>query len=220
MRALTTMNDDPTEPFKSSPAELFGSLRISTCALLKYDPDNLSAEQTIRVDRAITLRLMIDHLQSRLMHGEQINVREFVEASEALERMVGGNPEAPAQQRFSGEHQKKLREIIAKTVLAPEPQEQVAARMWQDEAAAIAGAALPGAPVDLPPPPAIENEHTRSIVAEASPTPPPQRAETDSEWHARVNAKPSNPPPGLREAWRDHLGPDGSIVAPWFNPHG
>jgi hypothetical protein len=131
VRALTTMNDDPTEPFKSSPAELFGSLRISTCALLKYDPDNLSAEQTIRVDRAITLRLMIDHLQSRQMHGEQINVREFVDASEALERMAGGNPTAPSQQRFPGEHKKKLREMIAKVVLQPSAVDHERRRKWR-----------------------------------------------------------------------------------------
>ena len=145
MRALTTMNDDPTEPFKSSPAELFSSLRISTATLLKYDPDNLSAEQTIRIDRAVTLRLIIDHLQSRQMHGEQINVKEFVDASEALERMVGGNPDAPArEQRFGADHQAKLREMIARVVLTPSAvdHEREAALMWKEEQMALA-AALP-----------------------------------------------------------------------------
>ena len=75
------MNDTPV-----TPAELFKSLRASTAAMLGLDVDHLSTEQTIRVDRAVTLRLLCDHLQAQQLHGVAIDVHEFISASEALER--------------------------------------------------------------------------------------------------------------------------------------
>jgi voltage-gated potassium channel Kch len=74
-------------------AKLLSSLRASTITLLGYDDvEHLTAAQQIRIDRAITLRLTIDDLQARQLRGERIDVSGFVEASESLERMVGGNP--------------------------------------------------------------------------------------------------------------------------------
>jgi hypothetical protein len=78
----------------NDPAEFYRSLRVSTAAMLGFGAvDHLTAEQAIRTDRALTLRLVVDHLQGRQMQGGQIDVKEFVAASEALERMVGGDPE-------------------------------------------------------------------------------------------------------------------------------
>jgi len=60
-----------------------------------------------------------------------------------LERLVGGNPDAPEARRFSGEHQKKLREMIERIVLAPsaEDHNKIAERQWREEQQAFAAAA-------------------------------------------------------------------------------
>ena len=90
----------------SDVASFYKHLRASTVALLGYDADKqLSPAEQIRVDRAIALRLVIDDAQGKQMRGgETIDIKAFVEASVALERMVpGGNPEAPSGAHdFSG----------------------------------------------------------------------------------------------------------------------
>jgi hypothetical protein len=91
-------------------AKLFGHLRASTARLLGYDDANpLTAAQQIRLERAIALRLVIDDAQGRQMRGEQINVREFVDASESLERLVGGDPEKSTAHDFSGAREELAR---------------------------------------------------------------------------------------------------------------
>ena len=46
----------------------------------------------------------------------------------------------PAEVRFSGEHQKRLREMIQKVVLAPDDPADEALRSWRDEQQAILAA--------------------------------------------------------------------------------
>jgi hypothetical protein len=79
-------------------------LRASTIALLGYnDASPLSAAQQIRVDRAVSLRLIVDASQAKQLRGEPVNVREFTDASESLEHMCGGNPDGAADRHdFSG----------------------------------------------------------------------------------------------------------------------
>jgi hypothetical protein len=94
-------------------AELFRALRASTAALLNFDLNHLTPAQNIRVDRAAALRLQLDDLQRRQFAGEAIDMKEFVVASEALERLVGGDPdtgtdgdfEARVQAEFAGERE-------------------------------------------------------------------------------------------------------------------
>lgn len=97
----------------SDPAELFNSLRASTCVLLGYGSvDQLTAAQDIRVGRTITLRLIVDDLQARQLRGEMIDVKAFVAASEDLERLCGGNPNTPAPDAFADAREELSRFLV------------------------------------------------------------------------------------------------------------
>lgn len=164
--------------------------------------------------------------------------RPFVVASQELERLLGGDPGRPATVFSSTESRDKLRKLIERTVLSGDAasHERDADLMWRQERAAILAAG--GSIAATAPPdwqhapaggdglaavssPAAERLSAGGDGASALPPaapaapPPPSSAQTSP----REN-KPSNPPPGPREVWRDHLGPDGSIIAPWFNPYG
>jgi hypothetical protein len=199
VRGSTTMNDTPV-----TPAELFKSLRASTAALLGYDVDHLSAEQIVRTDRAVTLRLLCDHLQAQQLHGVAIDVHEFVAASEALERMVGGNPaSASPEARFGPNHRERLRQLIEKTLMAADVAEadRLADAMRREEAIQAQAA---GAPVEAPPAP-----------APVTPAPP--------ERPANVVAFEPKPPAhylreNQREAWRDHFDGRATGPHPWPLP--
>jgi hypothetical protein len=69
--------------------------RAATAAMPGFDLDKLSAAQSVRLDRVIGLRILIDNMQLKQLHGEIIDVKEFVAASESLERLVGGQPDQP-----------------------------------------------------------------------------------------------------------------------------
>jgi hypothetical protein len=203
---------------------IYNSLRASTAAMLGYSEiDQLTAAQEIRLSRAISLRLICDAAQAAQLCGRPYDVRAFTDASEALEKMCGGNPDAPSQQRFSGEHQRKLRALIEKTVLAPSADDHVAIaeRQWREEQQALA-AAMPDwkwqpAPVGLAAvAPAAERssaggDSLAAPLPAAPVAPPPQQTTREN--------KPSNPPPGPREPWRDFVTSEG-IVAPYFKPYG
>jgi hypothetical protein len=127
-------------------AKLLSSLRASTITLLGYDDvEHLTAAQQIRIDRAITLRLTIDDLQARQLRGERIDVSGFVEASESLERMVGGNP-LEASTRFGPDHRERLRQLIENALRGSEEQdaEDEATMALRDEAMAIAASSADG----------------------------------------------------------------------------
>jgi hypothetical protein len=169
-------------------AKLFNSLRASTIELLGYDVDNLTAAQKIRVDRAIALRLVIDDAQARQMRGETIDVKEFVDASESLERMVGGNPSFPPS-RFDGNARERLRKLIERTVLAGDAvgHERDAELMWREEQAAIlaAGGDVEAAASSVPS--LVEPQGTAPVTS--PPTPPP-RPLTDNERMDATNSRP------------------------------
>jgi hypothetical protein len=78
---------------KLEPKQLLDRMRNEVAGLLKYDLNNLTAAQSVRLDRAAALRLELDDISSRQLAGLPIDMAKFVVASEALERLVGGNPD-------------------------------------------------------------------------------------------------------------------------------
>jgi hypothetical protein len=88
----------------SDVAAFYKHLRASTAKLLGYaDADNLSAAQQIRLERAVSLRMICDDTAARQMRGQPYDVRAFTDASESLEKMCGSDPNAPtAGHDFSG----------------------------------------------------------------------------------------------------------------------
>ena len=84
-------------------------LREQTCKLLGLDPNNLSLPQRLRVNRASALRLQIDDLEAAQLRGQPIDIAKLVESSEALERLVGGDPDASTTHDFSSAREELAR---------------------------------------------------------------------------------------------------------------
>jgi hypothetical protein len=70
-------------------------LRLDTCRLLKYDINALTAAQEVRLERAVVLRLEIDDLATKKLNNQTFDIKAYVAASEALERLFGGEPDSP-----------------------------------------------------------------------------------------------------------------------------
>jgi hypothetical protein len=184
----------------SDESELFSSLRASTAVLLGYDADKqLSPAEQIRLDRASALRMVIDGAQAKQMRGEPIDVREFTDASESLEKMCGGNPASSAT-RFGPDHRARLRQLIEKTLLTPSVDEEALDDAMRREEAIQAQAA--GVPVEAPaaPPPPV--------------TPPPPADNVVPLDTARAAERAAD-----ERAWRAHIyGNGGALIAPASSP--
>jgi hypothetical protein len=85
----------------SDPDLLRKNLRIDTCRLLKYDINALTAAQEVRLTRATMLRLELDDIETRKINNQSFDAAKYILISEALERLVGGNPD---QQTAAGQH--------------------------------------------------------------------------------------------------------------------
>jgi hypothetical protein len=225
----STMSDDQ--------ARRFTLLRASTAKLLGYDDDDqLTAAQQIRLDRAITLRLMIDDLQARQMRAEVIDVKAFVSASEDLERMVGGNPETSTTGHdFTGARA----ELMA---LLDQRASAIERRMARDPDAARAefearlaraieqhssrddnlsfthpgssdapqsDEGVPQPPSAAPDAPATRSEPPLLIDPPPAPPPPPRRSLDE------INAEPSNPPARPVEEWKRWVDENGIRTSRW-----
>jgi hypothetical protein len=201
MWSLRSWRSAPGLAMTSDPAKLFNSLRVSTAQMLGYDADQLTAAQQIRVDRGITLRLMVDSGLARQMCGEtNIDVKEFVSASKELECMVGGNPEVSSTDRFGDAAREELNAVIDRFIAAKEV--DLCEVLQNEEMAAIA-AALPCEPTPAAP-----------IEPEPKPRLPDNVVPIDGATRANSNLPPahylrdSQP----REAWRDFY--DGRVTGP------
>jgi hypothetical protein len=67
---------------------LYAKARSEILALFGWDGDSLSADQVLRIDCAVSLRLCLDHLQGCIIRGESIDVARMLTASEALARLL------------------------------------------------------------------------------------------------------------------------------------
>jgi hypothetical protein len=180
-------------------------LRKETAALLGMDIDNLTAAQSVRLDRAATLRLELDDIESRKLQGATFNAVQYIAISEALERLISGRADATTDAPNSQtliELERAIQGII--DVRQLKDAERETETMMRDEMAAIAAAnnecASGGALCGDPP-------------ASAAPAGAP---ETDVQKMNRVNATPALPPDNRNEPWRSHVSSDG-IVAPWWS---
>lgn len=81
-------------------AELHNALKRSTAKLLQYDVDNLTPQQTLRLDLACSLRLEIDRNASLQARGEAADLKSLITASQALESLL--RPDAVGAVRSRG----------------------------------------------------------------------------------------------------------------------
>jgi hypothetical protein len=82
-------------------ASVYAKARGEIIALFGWNADSLSADQTLRIDCAVALRLALDDLQGKLLRGESADVSRMLTASEALARLLPPTVLAtpPAEQR-------------------------------------------------------------------------------------------------------------------------
>jgi hypothetical protein len=180
-------------------------LRSQTCALLGLDPNALSLAQQLRVNRASALRLQIDDLEAAQLRGQSIDINKLVEASEALERLVGGNPEAAARPDFSGA--KELAQLFAQRAAAVERRERVELTRLAAENARL-----------------LEENTRLTAKLNAAPQPAPPNNVVPIDGTARANA--TRPPERYlrdgqpREPWRDYVegARAGALIAPAWSP--
>jgi hypothetical protein len=206
---------------KLTPKALLDRMRKLTAVLLGYDLTNLTPAESIRLDRAATLRLELDDVQSRQLAGLPIDMAKFVVASEALERLVGGNPETSTTGvDFSNAHA-ELAALLDKRTAAIERRNAHELRdvRANEEMAAIAAASIDGLkPADgyarhdgvVPRPALIE-------PAAAVSGPPDELARLASK---EVVNRPAAERARAERAWRDSYGGGGAICAPAWSPPG
>jgi hypothetical protein len=179
-------------------------LREQTCALLGLDPNALTLAQRLRVNRASALRLQIDDLEAAQLRGQPIDINKLVDASESLERLVGGNPEAPATPDFAGAKE-ELENFLIRRAGALEARERTEiTRLLEENARLREENARLAAQLRAQPP---------------QPTPaPPQRPDNvvpiDATARARADERAAD-----ERAWRNYTygGSGGVLIAPGVN---
>jgi hypothetical protein len=94
-------------------SDVHEQLRRDTAAMLKYDYTNLTAAQSVRLDRAAMIRLELDDCQTKKLAGQPFDMNKYIVSSEALERLFGGDPEAPNQTREDDDESAGAREKLS-----------------------------------------------------------------------------------------------------------
>jgi hypothetical protein len=87
--------------------QVYAKARAEIVAVFGWNADSLSADQTLRIDVAVALRLAVDDLQGRVVRGETIDVTRMLTASEALSRLLPPAvlANAPEQRDDRGDHE-------------------------------------------------------------------------------------------------------------------
>ena len=118
---------------KLTPKQLLDRMRAVTAKLLGYDLEHLTPAQSVRLDRAASIRLMLDDVQGRLLAGFEIDIAKFCAASEALERMLGGDPDTQQQSvdQFAGAREELLHFLDARASALARRDERIAAEARQ-----------------------------------------------------------------------------------------
>ena len=72
---------------------LHEQLLKDTCRMLQYDINALTPAQEVRLSRAAMLRLELDDCATKKLAGQPFDTVKYIAASEALERLIGSDPE-------------------------------------------------------------------------------------------------------------------------------
>jgi hypothetical protein len=102
----------------SDPDVLRERLRIETAKMLRIDDlETMTAADGVRFTRACMLRLELDDIEARKIHDQHqpFDAKAYVAASEALERMMGGQPEQTnLNHDFAGAREELSRFLVAR----------------------------------------------------------------------------------------------------------
>jgi hypothetical protein len=191
-------------------AKFYHDLRASTAALLNYDLNKLTLQQSLKVDLAASLRLEIDRITAAQLAGESVDLRELVLASESLSRLVAPTSDlGEVKHDFDGafEHLSLMLSDRADRLRTREASVSEALRQEIAELKAkLAGATSSppiGADASATPTPAAPQ-----ITSNQPPLPPPNAgvpahylADHSQPWRV-VEGGASLPPPGSNRSRR------------------
>jgi hypothetical protein len=94
-------------------SSVYHKARGEVASMLGFtDLDNLSPEQSLRLDIACSLRVLLDAQSGRLLRGESLDAREMLAASEALARLL-----PPLREPPPAANRVDVREIMWQTYL-------------------------------------------------------------------------------------------------------
>lgn len=189
----------------------FKTVRRELAEELGFDPDNLSALETMRVDVVFGLKSTLDEMRRRLLQGEKIDVTEMRSVADTLERYLPKQPEPEsADPRDDGAHERLMAKID--NWIANHETER------RERAAERAEMGLPPLPVDLETA-QREIEHLReenqalkfwADDAKALSAPESERVITPSE----SDVVPPGEVPGRNLRTGKQVGPDDHRVRP------
>lgn len=77
------------------------NLRRDTAKMLGIDLENMTAAQEVRLARGCMIRLELDDIEARKLSNQSFDLNKYIVASEALERLVGGNPDGLPNNEFA-----------------------------------------------------------------------------------------------------------------------
>ena len=175
------------------------NLRAKTAAMLKLDVDNLTPAQSVRLDRAATLSLELNDIEERKLIGAPFDMVKYIAASEALERMLGGDPDVQQQpaDQFAGAREELARFLENRAAAIERRDERLKAEAATDKtlAPSLASLNVPEQVTDQPSP-AVE------LLPEGQ-EPPKQPhvsyidnavIESDADRYRRINGGTATPP--------------------------
>jgi len=116
--------------------DFYQKTRRECASLLRYDADNLSAEQSTRLDCVIALRLVVDDMQSKLLRGETVDVGKLLAATQELSRLL---PEPEERVITAESARQKLLEVVLNIIAAEDAESSQAASEMEAAAAALEG---------------------------------------------------------------------------------
>jgi hypothetical protein len=130
---------------------IYAKARADVAGMLRYDLDNLSAEQATRLDIATALRVLLDNQTGKLLRGESLDARELLMASDALAKILPSLAEPPPTSREDPRQTmwliyKQMRERGELNLKPPPPEDHFQQRIAALEAEIIALGGHPSAP--------------------------------------------------------------------------
>jgi len=214
-------------------SSVYAKAKREVADMLGYtDLDNLSAEQSTRLDIGCALRVLLDNQSGRLLRGESLDARELLMASDALAKILPPLREPPPPANCPDP-----RQIMWDTYLGMRQRGEIAGPEYSRDAALkriaeleaelaalkAAGAPAPdeSTPAPLPdnvvalPRATVDKQNPARAAAPAAP-PKPERSGDRSPLSAAASAPVLGDlvavvDPSPNEEWKNYVEPTGEI---------
>jgi hypothetical protein len=102
---------------------MFERVRAETAKMLGYNLDQLGLVQSVRLDRAIALRIEIDRVQAQQAQDQPIDIGRLSAASEQLEKLILLSEEQPSYDLslLTDQDLQELERLLRKALLLRQP---------------------------------------------------------------------------------------------------